>query len=246
MYSFLKKKAKALIPEKFLFKNEILFRYIHGSLYRGNKHQCPICSKKLNSFIKLRNQDLMCPFCGSISRTRRLWTLLNEENALKGNILHFSPPRNIFRILKKNQSIQYYSTDFTNTFLADYQFDITNIDQDDKKFDTIICYHILEHIIEDIKAMSELYRVLKDDGVIFIQTPFKEGNTYEDYSITSEEDRTKYFGQFDHVRIYSVKGLKNRLEGVGFKVDVKTFTHDVDDFYSGFKSFETVLKVTKT
>lgn len=245
MYSFLKKKAKALIPEKFLFKNELFFRYFHGFFYRGNKHQCTICSKKLSSFILLANEDLMCPYCGSLSRTRRLWTTINKTNILKENVLHFSPPRNFYRILKKKSEIQYYSSDFTDAFLADYKFDITNIDQNDKKFNTIICYHILEHIIKDTKAMSELYRVLKDDGVLFIQTPFKEGDTYEDYNIKSEKDRTKYFGQFDHVRIYSVKGLKNRLENAGFNVDVQYFSQNVDDFYYGFKSPETVLKVTK-
>ena len=78
---------------------------------------------------------------------------------MKGKILHFSPARSIYRIFKKMKPIDYYSTDYENEFLADYNFDITNINQDANKFDVIICYHILEYILDDKKAISELYRV---------------------------------------------------------------------------------------
>ena len=245
MYNFIKKKVKTLIPKGFLFKHELFFRSFHGFFYVGNKHQCTICNKKLRTFITLENKDLMCPFCGSLARTRRLWALLNSNKSLNGNVLHFSPSRNIYRLLKKTQAINYYSTDFTDAFLADYKFDITSINQSDKKFDLIICYHILEHIIEDKKAMTELYRVLKPNGVIYIQTPFKEGDIYEDYSIVSPEKRIQHFGQEDHIRIYSVDGLKNRLEDCDFNVSTITFNNQKDDFYLGYLSPETVLIATK-
>ncbi|WP_233164311.1 class I SAM-dependent methyltransferase [Snuella sedimenti] len=167
------------------------------------------------------------------------------SNNIKGNILHFSPSRSLYRPFKKNNQINYYSTDFENEFLADYKFDITTINQESEKFDIIICYHILEHVIDDKKAISELYRTLKPQGTIYIQTPFKEGDIYEDYSIIAPKERLKHFGQEDHVRIYSVKGLKSRLENNGFKVEPKTFTNDENDFYNGFKSPETVLIATK-
>ncbi|MBK6500196.1 MAG: methyltransferase domain-containing protein [Saprospiraceae bacterium] len=76
------------------------------------------------------------------------------------------------------------------------------------KFDLIICYHILEHIIEDMLAMKELFRVLKPKGKIIIQTPFLGETIYEDYSINTPELRLKHFGQKDHVRIYAAQGLE--------------------------------------
>lgn len=245
VYSFLKKHIKSLLPKRFLFEHELFFRSFYGLFYLGKKHQCSVCSKKLKSFVLLENNDLLCPFCGSLSRNRRLWVLLHSNRNLKGNILHFSPPRSMYRKLKENTNIQYYSTDFEDEFLADHKFDITNINQKTEKFETIICYHILEHIMEDKKAIAELYRVLKPKGNIYIQTPFKNGDIYEDASITSPEARLKHFGQHDHVRIYSVNGLKNKLENQGFKVSVENFKEQKDDFYWGFKSPETVLIVTK-
>ncbi len=245
MYSFIKNSIKAFIPKQFLFKNELFFRALYGMLFLGNTHQCNVCDKKLRSFIKLKNKDLMCPFCGSLSRNRRLWYLLNNNGNLKGKLLHFSPSRSLYRNLKKEKSVDYFSTDFENEFLADYKFDITNTNQEPEKFDTIVCYHILEHIIDDQKAMAELYRVLKPNGIIYIQTPFKEGAIYEDYSIVSPEERLLHFGQNDHVRIYSVEGLKNRLEHNAFKILIKSFNEEKEDFYFGFQSPETVLMATK-
>jgi hypothetical protein len=93
--------------------------------------------------------------------------------------------------------------------------------------------------------MLELYRVLKTNGTIFIQTPFKDGEIYEDYSIVLPEERLLHFGQEDHVRIYSIYGLKSMLENTGFKVETKTFQKSKTDLYKGLHSPETVLIVTK-
>ncbi|RYH75499.1 class I SAM-dependent methyltransferase [Flavobacteriaceae bacterium 144Ye] len=244
MYNSLKKILKRIVPKRFLFKNELVFRRFYGLFYRGKQFQCNVCSNNLSTFVNYNDRDLICPFCGSLSRNRRLWHLLETNDAIKGNVLHFSPSRNIYRKLKSNASVHYYSSDFENQFIADYNFDITNISCEDQKFDTIICYHILEHIIDDKKAMSEIYRVLKPNGKAFIQTPFKEGAIYEDYSITTEEARKEHFGQEDHVRVYSVNGLVKRLEDVGFKVDILTFENSSESTRNGFKP-ETVLVISK-
>ena len=245
MYGFLKQNIKRITPTEFLFKHELIFRYLHGVFYLGNNHKCNICGKKLKSFIKIKNDDLLCPFCGSLSRNRRLWKLLHEESILKGTVLHFSPSRSLYRNLKKDKNIVYFSTDLENEFLADYKFDITNIDQPNEKFDLIICYHVLEHIIDDRKAIEELYRVLKQTGKIVIQTPFKEGEILEDFSITTPAEREHMFGQKDHVRIYSINGLVSRLKLEGFKVKVISFKKNVNDYKPGLKSPETVIELTK-
>jgi ubiquinone/menaquinone biosynthesis C-methylase UbiE len=151
----------------------------------------------------------------------------------------------LYRTLKKVKTINYYSTDFEDEFLADYKYNITAINQKEETFDIIICYHILEHVIDDQKALCELYRVLKQDGKAYIQTPFKEGNIYEDYTLVSPEERLKHFGQEDHVRIYSINELKARLENVGFKIKIETFEKSENDFKNGFIKPETVLIATK-
>ena len=97
--------------------------------------------------------------------------------------------------------------------------------------------------MEDEKAMRDLFRVLKPNGVCYIQTPFqKNEGIYEDYSIVSKEDRLKFFGQEDHVRVYSSQGLANRLAKNSFgKISVQEFEENA---YFGLK-YETIITVSK-
>ena len=240
MYNFLKKITKRTIPHQILEKHEPFLRKLISLKYRGNKHQCNICGVRLNRFVTLNSRDLLCPNCGSRSRTRRLFKLITEHETLNGNVLHFSPPKALYKRFKK-ADFNYYSSDFENEFTADYNYDITSIPTEDNYFDMVICYHVLEHIEDDNKAMSELFRVLKANGLCYIQTPFKDGPIYEDASITAPEEREIAFGQKDHVRVYSVSGLTQRLEQVGFNVDTHFFEED-DTF--GLKK-ETVIIAKK-
>ena len=38
-------------------------------------------------------------------------------------------------------------------------------------FDLIICNHVLEHVLRDDLAISEIYRVLKKNGMAFLMVP---------------------------------------------------------------------------
>jgi SAM-dependent methyltransferase len=243
MYNSLKNSLIQFIPKKFLFKIEPFLRKVYAISKKGNKHECVICEFKASEWVHLQNRDLLCPNCGSLSRDRRLWKLLSEKY-IKPNIqiLDFSPSRSLFRKWKKIPNVTHIASDLSSNFMADVTYDITKIPEKENRFDLIICYHILEHVIDDTKAMYELYRVLKPNGTIVIQTPFKEGEIYEDYSITTETDRLIHFGQEDHVRIYSVEGLTTRLENIGFSIEVKQFEKDE---YFGFSDKETILLATK-
>jgi SAM-dependent methyltransferase len=241
MYNKTKQIIKALVSKSFLFKYEPIFRSVLYQFYRGKVFQCKICNKRLRKFIQLENDDKLCPNCGSLARNRRLWDILSSKFLNeKLNILDFSPSRCLYRILKNNPSITYSSTDLSGDFLSDHKFDITNIDSQNETYDLIICYHILEHVENDNQAIKELYRILKPKGVCIVQTPFKQGDIYEDFSIRSDEGRIKYFGQSDHVRIYSVQGLKERLTDHGFQVEIKEYSEDANNIY-GYPKEEFVL-----
>ncbi len=239
MYSSIKKIIKTVLPKTVLFRYEYSLRYFYYLIFIGNKYQCNICNKKLRAFVNNAN-DRICPRCGSIQRTRRLWQILNDEflNS-KQKVLDFSPSRSIYRMMKK-RDVLYVSSDLSGDFIADKSYDINNIDSEDETYELIVCYHILEHIDDDHKAISELWRVLKKEGYCLVQTPFKDGEIYEDNSITSPEERELHFGQSDHVRIYSINGLKNRLENVGFKVEVRNFFENNHNIH-GFNEKETLL-----
>lgn len=245
MYEKIKQIIFSIIPKTIIIKYEVFLRNgLYYIFYNGNNYECNICNKRLSKFIVLKNKTLMCPVCGSTQRNRGLWSILKPELIDNRAVLHFSPSRSLFRKLKSIDSIQYTSTDYEDEFLADERFDITNIKQADESYDIIICYHVLEHIEEDGKAMDELYRVLKKGGKCYIQTPFKDGDIYENENIKSEKDRLIHFGQSDHVRVYAVKGLEERLLKAGFRTSIVSKQADGGNYY-GLKEEELLITAFK-
>ena len=245
MYERIKNITKKIIPQQFIKKHEDKLRKLVALTYKGDNFTCNVCNTNLSKFIELENKELLCPSCGCLPRTRRLLSLLESEtNLAKKSLLHFSPPKGFRAKLSQLNLETYYTTDYEGEFDADKRLNIEEIEEPDNQYDIIICYHVLEHIVKDEQAIGELFRVLKPNGVCFIQTPFKEGNIYEDYSITSKEERLKHFGQDDHVRIYSVEGLKKRLEFKGFDVEVLQFSK-LENNRNGYSRNETVLKAIK-
>lgn len=55
---------------------------------------------------------------------------------------------------------------------------------------------------------------------------FLEKKTFEDNSITDKKERTKIFGQYDHVRVYG-RDYFEKLRAVGFKVDEIDYTQKI-------------------
>lgn len=238
-YTKIKGLALRLIPRPLIFKFEYPLRYLYYLKHIGEKYQCNICEKKLSNFIPL-GEDLLCPRCGSLQRSRRLWKLLKNEFLKKDlSILDFSPSRCLHRVMKKGP-YKYTSSDLSGDFIADVSFDIQEINAQSDSFDLIICYHILEHIDDDILAMKELWRVLRKGGHCLVQTPFHAGPIYENPLITSPEERLAHFGQMDHVRIYSKQGLKERLEDVGFQVEIREYSESSEN-PNGLREAESVL-----
>jgi len=244
MYNALKKIITRIIPRHKLFEHEEKLRGMYSVFNRGNNFECNVCGKKLDHFIATHRNDLLCPNCGSLQRNRRLWQLLQVEFLNPGmTVLDFSPSRCLYRRMKKIEGIYYESTDLSGDFIADHQFDITKLDAADNRYDLIICYHILEHIPDDRLAMNELFRVMKPGAKALVQTPFKEGEIYENDAIVTETERLKHFGQEDHVRIYSVAGLQERLVNIGFIVEIRKYTTDENRY--GLSTDETIFVLTK-
>ena len=105
---------------------------------------------------------------------------------------------------------------------------ITNINYPDNTFDAIVCSHVLEHVVDHLKALKELYRVLKFGGWAIILVPIKGKSTYEDPLANTPELRKKIYGNPGHVRQYG-EDFKLLLESVGFKVLIfskKDFLND--------------------
>lgn len=192
---------------------------------------CPCCNWRGKKFLSARNRNnAVCPKCGSLERHRLYYLFLKDVLPIerKFKVLHFAPEKIITQLFKSYSFCDYLSVDI-NPKAAMLKADITDLPFRDNLFDVILCSHVLEHIPEDILAMKQLYRVLSPEGFAIIQVPIKDefngrkiDKTFEDFSVTSPEERQKLFGQSDHVRIYG-RDYSQRLESAGFRLEIKKF-----------------------
>jgi len=57
---------------------------------------------------------------------------------------------------------------------VDIQGDLLHLPIKDESIDTVLCAGVLEHVSGPNKAVQEIYRVLKFEGRLFIETPFMQ------------------------------------------------------------------------
>jgi hypothetical protein len=192
--------------------------------HAGNARHCPICGCSSRKFLTagvVPRQDARCPHCGSLERHRLLWLFLNARTDLfdgrRKRVLHVAPETCLELALARRLGDGYLTADLLDP-KAMVRMDITDIRYPDGHFDVIYCSHVLEHVPDDRKAMREFHRVLRDDGWAALMVPLRDGETHEDPSITDPEERTRAFGQPDHVRSYG-RDFPDRLVAAGFRVE---------------------------
>lgn len=172
-----------------------------------------------------------CPYCQTVDRTRWLYYVLKTYTnifQLSGRVLHFAPEKAIEHYIKQNINVDYYSGDIARG-KAMHVIDITDIPYRDNMFDYVISNHILEHIVDEERAISEIKRVLKKEGKWIFSFPVcMDIKTYEDERILSPEQRLESYGQKDHVRLYG-NDFVERFEKYGFKLNVYSPQNELGD-----------------
>ncbi len=201
---------------------------------RGNTYTDPIDGKSYRRFLpygyaKVR-ENVLAPGTLSLERHRLFWLYLKNETTFFSaplRVLHFAPEQAFVQKFKKQKNLTYTTTDI-NSPIADVKADICDLPFKDNSFDFIICNHVLEHIPDDTKAMQELYRVLAPSGTAIVQVPYdaKREITFEDNTITDQSERTRIFGQYDHLRVYGMDYFK-KLSSIGFDVNALDYTSSI-------------------
>lgn len=215
----------------FLIRISFFVKPILKILMYGNKYTDPIDGNTFRAFLpygynKIR-KNVLSPSTYSLERHRLLWLYLKNETSFfkaKLKVLHFAPESALMNQFKKLKNLSYDTIDL-NSPIADIKADICDLPFLDNSYDFILCNHVLEHIVDDNKAIRELYRVLKKNGIGIFQVPidYNRDTTFEDFSITNKKERNKLFGQYDHVRIYGLDFF-DRLQKAGFSVERCEYT----------------------
>lgn len=141
------------------------------------KFHCNLCQQEPPYFVHISNRlrikwHSVCPTCNSRPRHRGLKLLYEEVlgNMQNPKVIHFAPEPVFYPILKQLTD-NYQTTDF---FLDDVDFpkeDIQQLSFESERYDVALCNHVIEHVPEDSKAVSEIARVLKPGGVAIFTIP---------------------------------------------------------------------------
>ena len=217
--------ALRFIPRKYLQLYSRLIIKLIGFFHKGKGVICPICSHEYRKFLPFGRKsrpNALCPSCLSLERHRLIWLYLTQQTSFfeeHQKVLHVAPEACLVGKFETSPNLEYITADLESP-LAKVKMDIHKIPFEPDTFDVAFCNHVMEHVDDDIKAMSELCRVLKPGGWAIIQIPLFHPvpeKTFEDKTITSPREREKIFGQDDHVRLYG-KDYPDRLRSVGFQV----------------------------
>ncbi|MEM9297929.1 MAG: methyltransferase domain-containing protein [Bacteroidota bacterium] len=233
LISFLLRK----VPRKYIqLVNGPVLRVI-GFFLQGNKYTCPVINKSYRKFLPYGRinprPNALCPGSLSLERHRLLWLFLKAKTPFFENPIHFlhiAPEQCFMKPFERIHGDGYITADLESP-LAKVKMDVHQIPFDENTFDAVMCNHVMEHVEDDIKAMREIYRVLKPGGWAIMQVPFfhpLDEATFEDKSITDPREREKVYGQDDHVRLYG-KDYPKRIRKAGFTVTEDTFANSLTD-----------------
>jgi SAM-dependent methyltransferase len=161
------------------------------------KFDCPICGyngpfRDVHPPTGLR-KHAKCPNCGALERHRIQYVVIREllktRDVSSLRIIHFAPEP-FFRGFFSAQFGNYESADL---FMkdVDHQVDLQDLPFADETYDFVFASHVLEHIPDDEKAISEIRRILKPNGIAVLPVPlvvektveYPEPNPYEAYHV---------------------------------------------------------------
>ncbi len=218
--------ALKAIPRPLLIRLSYIVRPVLASFYSGDTFEDPIDGRKYRKMLPYgyegrQRDNALAPASLSLERHRLLWLYLKEETdffTADHKMLHVAPEQCFYGRFRKMKNLDYLTADLDSP-IADVKMDIHDIQYPDNSFDVILCNHVLEHVYNDIKCMSELCRVLTPGGLAIMQVPLDRNLeiTDEDPDLKDPEERKRRFGQYDHVRLHG-RDYPERLRKAGFKV----------------------------
>lgn len=164
---------------------------IYRAWNRNKQHFiCPLCDYHGPFMDSLYGVDLFamssekhehCPKCGSNERARLQYLVVEKLSRTyqlsNMSLLHFAPEKALQPYLRKIFR-QYDTADLENP-RVNYQADLLNLPFGDQSYDFVFASHVLEHIENDRKALSEIRRVLKPGGMAVLPVPIVAVKTIE-------------------------------------------------------------------
>jgi SAM-dependent methyltransferase len=143
--------------------------------------------------------------------------VLDGLNTSAMKMLHFAPEpffKDYF-----SQRFGHYETADLSMRGVDHNVDVQELPFEDETYDFVFASHVLEHVPNDIKALSEIRRILKANGIAVLPVPliaektieYSEPNPSESYHVRAPGP--DYFDRYNRYFSKIIKYGSDSLPG---------------------------------
>lgn len=186
-------------------------------LPEGTGVLCNVCRWQGSTFDGIAHVELaLCPRCGSNGRDRFLHWCLAQRVALGPHlrVIECSPRMGEGYRAAMGTWFFYRTSDYDlRAHAGNLRLDLQAIDLPDACIDVLLCAHVLEHVPDTGKALSEMRRVIAPGGHLLLQVPVLQGRTAAPTEPEYHGDATPVFWRFGF-------DLTARLRAAGFLTDL--------------------------
>lgn len=111
-----------------------------------------------------------------------------------------------------------YSLNVFKGFLEDAHFE-------DNYFDVVCASDILEHVIDPQNFLKEIFRILTNNGLLYLACPNADSFYYRFFSLIAHYNHKNYFVLPHHLYHFSPSTIKLLFDKVGFDICQLIFSH---------------------
>jgi SAM-dependent methyltransferase len=141
-----------------------------------------------------------------------------------GHVLFsFSPPAALYGVELSALAVSAAAERARRAGYSEYAFkrvraeDSVVVEFPTNEFDIVICSHTLEHVVDDEKLLSELYRITRPEGRLFLLTPLDVHSTSEILA-RPRRRRPDFPEKSFHVWWYNLETLEDLVKRAGFNI----------------------------
>lgn len=160
----------------------------------------------------------------SIDDTLRRWKLVQKITPKKGKILEIGAGHGFFVELAHNSGFKITGIEISKekremakkvTKAEILDIDINFQEPNVKNFDTIVLFHVLEHITNPFTFLKKIRNMLKPQGKIVVEVP-----NCDDFQLELNDAYRNFYWQRAHLHYFTPKILKSVLNRSGFKTEI--------------------------
>lgn len=160
-----------------------IFRYLSWTSpfykWRFRRNECPLCGMSYFVYLSSNNPFMIrCLSCKNTITNLSLIPIVKEH--VKGNY-----HRSVYELSSYGATLEFLKRHFNDVTASEYfpndkpgsyvngilNQDVQNLTFSDNSFDIVTSSQVFEHVEDDIKGFSEVYRVLRGGELLFLLYP---------------------------------------------------------------------------